>query len=168
MSEYGHLKCLQPAIMEKCPVMFCWKWTISKYCTRERRLVLYAKTGNQETLPSIFNSGSWPPCVFRQVSKALGFFFCQLGLEPLTLLTGVAYELANITENSRHYWQSHIIACLHLLRKPQSRTKTLDWMTMLPAFTLVREDSCIKIGNRILVRFLGMLMFFDSHLLFLS
>lgn len=58
MSEYRHLKCLQPAIKEKCPVMFCWKWTISKYCTRERRLVLYAKTGNQETLPSIFN---WAP-----------------------------------------------------------------------------------------------------------
>jgi hypothetical protein len=53
------------------------------------------------------------------------------GVGAPDLAHGSGCELANITENSKCYWQSQIPACLCLLRKLQSMTKTLDWLYFL-------------------------------------
>lgn len=131
MSDDRHLKCLQPAIKEKFPVVFRRKWTISKFCRRECSLVLYAKNGSQAILASVFN---WAPDLLVSLGKSKRHSIStliKLGLEPLTLLTGVAYESANNTENSRRNWWSRITVCLHCLGKLQSMTKTLDWSCSL-------------------------------------
>ena len=132
MSDDRHLKCLQPAIKEKFPVVFRRKWTISKFCRRECSLVLYAKNGSQAILASIFN---WAPDLLVSLGKSKRPSISTLinwgwSLWPRSLGWPMSQQTTLKIRDAidDHYY------CLSALPKKAAKHDKDSWLIMLPVY----------------------------------
>ena len=164
MSDDRQLKCLQPAIKEKFPVVFHRKWSISKFCRRECSLVLYAKNRGQAILSSIFN---WASDLLVSLGKSKRPSISSL------INWGWSLRLTHWGGLwvGKHHWKFETqltitYYCLSVLPKKAAAHDKDSWLIMLPASLLVKRDPRINIWKRVLLSLLGTLTF-SWFLLFL-